>query len=96
MTNRAEPEPRLHEVLCACLVVWSLLTSCAETPKLVRDPEPVVVLWSGSLSDVPPPLKLPAIVQTGEFCTCCSGFMCPDGSCKPNLNQCDVMPPAVK
>ena len=64
--------------------------------ELLGAPEPVVVVWSGALSDVPPPLNLFGIQQTGEFCTCCSGFMCPDGSCKPNPNQCSIGPPAVK
>ena len=59
-------------------------------------PEPVVVVWSGTLSDVPPPLNLLGIQQTGEFCVCCSGIMCPDGTCKLDPQQCGVMPPAVK
>lgn len=64
--------------------------------EILGAPEPVVVTWSGTLADVPAPLNLVAISQTGEFCTCCSGVMCPDGSCKPNQNQCGVMSPAVK
>jgi len=64
--------------------------------EILGAPEPVVVLWSGTLADVPPPLVLAAISQTGEFCTCCSGVMCPDGSCKPSFNSCGVMPPALK
>lgn len=68
----------------------------AFTAQILGAPETVVVLWSGSLDDVPPPLKLPAISQSGEFCTCCSGTMCPDGRCVPNPNQCSVMPPALK
>jgi hypothetical protein len=66
------------------------------TAEILGAPESVVVLWSGALTDVPPPLNLSGISQTGEQCTCCSGVMCPDGSCKPNLNLCGVMPPAVK
>jgi hypothetical protein len=62
--------------------------------EILGAPEPVVVNWSGTLEDVPPPLTLPGIQQTGEFCTCCSGVMCPDGSCKPQFNQCGVKPPA--
>jgi len=62
--------------------------------EILGAPEPVVVNWSGTLDDVPPPLTLPAIQQTGEFCTCCSGIMCPDGSCKPRFDQCGVKPPA--
>ena len=59
-------------------------------------PEPMVVFWSGTLNDVPPPLNLLGIAQTKEFCVCCSGIMCPNGTCKPDLQYCDVMPPAVK
>jgi hypothetical protein len=66
------------------------------TAQILGAPEPVVVLWSGTLNDVPPPLNLFGISQTGEFCVCCSGIMCPDGSCKPDLQHCNVMPPAVK
>ena len=64
--------------------------------ELLGAPEPVVVLWSGTLNDVPPPLNLLGIAQTGEFCVCCSGVMCPNGSCVPNPQQCNVGPPAVK
>jgi hypothetical protein len=59
-------------------------------------PEPVAVIWSGALTDVPPPLALVSMPQVSEFCTCCSGFMCPDGSCKPNFDMCGVGPPAAK
>lgn len=64
--------------------------------EILGAPEPVVVVWSRTLNDVPPPLNLLGISQTGEFCTCCSGSMCPDGRCVPNPNQCGVMPPALK
>jgi hypothetical protein len=64
--------------------------------EILGAPEPVVVLWSGTLNDVPPPLNLFGISQTGELCACCSGVMCPNGNCVPNPQQCNVMPPAVK
>jgi len=63
---------------------------------ILGGPEPVVVVWSGTINDVPPPLNLLGIQQTSEFCVCCSGIMCPDGSCKLDPQQCGVMPPAVK
>ena len=64
---------------------------------ILGGPEPVVVVWSGTINDVPPPLNLLGIQQTGEFCVCCSGIMCPDGTCKLNPQQCGVTPPpAVK
>ncbi len=66
------------------------------TAQILGAPEPVVVSWSGALSDVPPPLNLFGISQTGESCVCCSGVTCPDGSCKPDFQHCGVMPPAVK
>jgi len=58
--------------------------------------EPVVVVWSGAISDVPPPLNLFGLTESPEQCTCCSGVMCPNGDCKPKASQCDVMPPALK
>jgi hypothetical protein len=64
--------------------------------EILGAPEPVVVVWSGALGDVPPPLNLAAISQTGEFCVCCSGVMCPNGSCVPNPQQCTIGPPALK
>jgi hypothetical protein len=64
--------------------------------EILGAPEPVVVFWSGALSDVPPPLNLVGISQTGEFCVCCSGTMCPNGNCVPNPQQCNVGPPALK
>jgi hypothetical protein len=65
--------------------------------EILGAPEPVLVTWTGLLDDVPAPLNLFGISQTGEFCTCCSGFMCADGSCKPNFNLCDGSgPPAFK
>ena len=66
------------------------------TAQILGAPEPVVVTWTGALENVPPPLKLVSIAPTGQFCTCCSGVMCPDGSCKPSFDACQVMPPAVK
>jgi hypothetical protein len=57
-------------------------------------PQPVVVYWTGALEDVPPPLNLLGIQQTGEQCVCCSGSMCPSGNCVPNPNQCHTGPPA--
>jgi hypothetical protein len=66
------------------------------TAQLLGAPEPIVVTWSGKLEDVPPPLKLVAVSPTGQFCTCCSGVMCPDGSCKPTFDSCQVMPPVLK
>jgi hypothetical protein len=58
------------------------------TAEISGAPEPVVVTWSGALTDVPPPLQLAAISETGEFCTCCSGFTCPNGSCAAGPQLC--------
>jgi hypothetical protein len=66
------------------------------TAQILGAPEPVVVTWTGALTDVPPPLQLVAISPAGEFCVCCSGVTCPDGSCKPSFDLCGTMPPAVK
>jgi len=66
------------------------------TAQILGAPQPVVVTWSGALTDVPPPLNLLSIPQVGEFCVCCSGTMCPDGRCVLNPNQCSVGPPAAK
>ncbi len=63
---------------------------------ILGGPEPVVVNWTGALSDVPPPLNLLSIPQVSELCVCCSGTMCPDGRCVLNPNQCSVGPPAAK
>ena len=62
------------------------------TAEILGAPEPVVVVWSGTLDDVPAPLDLVAISQTGEACICCSGTMCPDGRCVPHAQQCGVTP----
>lgn len=62
------------------------------TAEILGAPEPVVVAWSGTLADVPAPLNLVAISQTGEACVCCSGAMCPDGRCVPDPRQCGVAP----
>jgi hypothetical protein len=64
--------------------------------EILGAPQPVLVIWSGALSDVPPPLNLLSIPQVGEFCVCCSGTMCPDGRCVLNPNQCSIGPPAAK
>ncbi len=64
--------------------------------EILGAPESVVVTWTGALTDVPPPLNLTGIQQTGEFCSCCSGVMCPSGNCVPNINQCGVGPPALR
>jgi hypothetical protein len=61
---------------------------------ILSAPEAVVVIWSGALTDVPPPLNLFGITQTGDSCTCCSGTMCPNGSCVLNPQQCGSMQPA--
>lgn len=61
---------------------------------VLNAPAPVVITWSGGLTDAPPPLNLANVNQTGEFCTCCSGVMCPDQSCKPKFDMCGVKPPA--
>jgi hypothetical protein len=66
------------------------------TAQLLGAPEPVVVIWSGALTDVPPPLVLTAITASGDFCTCCSGVMCPNGNCVPKFENCGVKPPALK
>lgn len=70
------------------------------TAELLGAPEPVVVVWSGKLNDVPPPLNLFGITPSPpDSCVCCSGTMCPDGSCVPNPNQCNAGPhgpPALK
>jgi len=66
------------------------------TAQILGAPEPVIVVWTGQLSDVPPPLRLPAVSQKSEFCTCCSGVGCPDGRCVPNIDQCGVGPPTGK
>lgn len=63
--------------------------------EILGAPEPVVVIWSGAITDVPAPLQLVGITESGQSCTCCSGVMCPDQTCKPNFNQCGVMPPAI-
>jgi hypothetical protein len=60
--------------------------------EILGAPEPVVMAWSGTLDDVPAPLNLVAISQTGEACICCSGTMCPDGRCVPTAQQCGVTP----
>jgi hypothetical protein len=65
------------------------------TAEILGAPEPVVVAWSGTLADVPAPLNLVAISQTGEACVCCSGAMCPDGRCAPDPLQCGV-PPSIR
>ena len=64
--------------------------------EILGAPQPVVVLWSGAITDVPAPLQLIGLTDSGEFCTCCSGVMCPDKTCKPKFDQCGVMPPALK
>lgn len=61
---------------------------------VLNAPAPVVITWTGALADAPPPLVLSTVNQTGESCTCCSGFMCPDKSCKPKFDMCGVKPPA--
>jgi len=66
------------------------------TAEIVGAPEPVVVVWAGTLDDVPPPLRLVSISQTDEVCVCCSGFTCPNGNCVLDPKQCDAMPPALK
>ncbi len=72
------------------------------TAVILGAPEAVAVHWTEDWSKEPPlskapePLKLVAVSQTGEFCSCCSGNMCPDGSCVPEPQQCNVMPPALK
>jgi hypothetical protein len=53
----------------------------------------MVIIWSGSLTDAPPPLNLTNVNQTGESCFCCSGVMCPDQSCKPKFDMCFQGPP---
>ena len=58
-------------------------------------PEPIVVQWTGTLADVPPPLDLVSGTEK-ESCICCSGVTCPDGSCKPSFKLCGTMPPALK
>jgi hypothetical protein len=64
------------------------------TAQMLGAPEPVVVTWTGALEEAPAPLKLVSVAPTGEFCVCCSGVMCPDGSCKPKFEHCQVKPPA--
>lgn len=64
------------------------------TAQILGAPEAVVVTWVGALTDVPPPLQLAGIQSAGEFCVCCSGFACPDGTCKPSFDLCGTMPPA--
>ena len=61
---------------------------------VLNAPAPVVIIWSGSLTDAPPPLTLSNVNQTGVSCTCCSGVMCPDQSCKPKFDMCFQGPPA--
>ena len=51
----------------------------------------MAVVWSRTLEDVPAPLNLVAIMFTKEVGICCSGITCPDGTCKPKPEQCDVM-----
>lgn len=58
------------------------------TAEILGAPQSVVVTWSGALEDVPAPLQLPGLTLTKQVCVCCSGVTCPDGSCKPNANQC--------
>ena len=66
------------------------------TAEILGAPEPVVVTWSGTLNDVPPPLQLAAISETTEICTCFSGFTCPNGSCAPSPQACgNGGPPAA-
>ncbi len=66
------------------------------TAEILGAPEPVFTAWSGTLADVPPPLKLVAVSETSEFCTCCSGVTCPNGACAPDLQHCGVGPPAAR
>lgn len=67
------------------------------TAEILGAPQSVVINWSGTLEDVPAPLDLAAISFTKQVCVCCSGVTCPDGSCKPNANQCGgAGSPAVK
>jgi hypothetical protein len=66
------------------------------TAQILGAPEPVVVEWLGGLNNVPPPLVLTAISESGEECSCCSGVKCPNGDCKPTFNMCGVMPPAIQ
>jgi len=66
------------------------------TAGILGAPEPINVTWSGQLSDVPPPLVLTGITESGTVCQCCSGSTCPDGTCKPSVDMCGVMPPAIK
>jgi hypothetical protein len=61
---------------------------------VLNAPAPVVIIWSGALTDAPPPLTLSNVNQTGESCLCCSGVMCPDQSCKPKFDMCLGGPPA--
>ena len=63
---------------------------------IISAPEAVVVNWTGALTDVPPPLNLFGISPSGESCVCCSGVMCPNGSCSTDLQHCGVGPPALK
>jgi hypothetical protein len=61
---------------------------------VLNAPAPVVIIWPGGLTDAPPPLNLSNVPQTGVSCTCCSGVMCPDQSCKPKFDMCVQGPPA--
>ena len=66
------------------------------TAEILEAPETVVVVWSGTLSDVPAPLNLAAISEMPAICTCCSGVTCPDGSCAPDFQHCGVARPAAR
>ena len=59
-------------------------------------PESVVLIWSGTLSDVPAPINPDLLTFAGEgSCICCNGgTLCSDGRCIPPGRSCDIGPPA--
>lgn len=59
-------------------------------------PQQLTVVWSGGITDIPPPFNADSFAFEGESCSCCGGFVsCPDGSCKPRGSSCTITP-AVK
>lgn len=78
--------------------------SCADLPDqsvltILGAPQPLTVVWSGGINDVPAPFNSNSFAFEGEACSCCGGFTpCPppdEGRCVPHGVSC-TSNPAVK